>query len=236
MLLEAHQRMAALSEQIAGPPSAHAGEDRAYAQLLSHTHALSGAMQNFLGGRSSERQESHDGRRRNNPGPLPQARHFDEIQTSSSLELKLVAAATRCRDRRQELSLVMVEPNVYDIHSDPEAEAASRQARYALEFACAGLSQHKVALVPLSDQRTAAIISNCERRAAVAVAQNAIAELARLAGSETSSDLATTLSFGVATASAVPKNFDPIQMIESASRCLSAARTCGTSAVKSIEV
>jgi PleD family two-component response regulator len=92
--------------------------------------------------------------------------------------------------------------------------------------------------VPLSDQRIAAIISNCERRAAVAVVQNAIAELAKLAapGSEDNGDLATTLSFGVATASVVPKNFDPIQMIESAARCLSAARACGISAVKSIEV
>ena len=49
-------------------------------------------------------------------------------------------------------------------------------------------------------------------------------------------DLATTLSIGVATASVVPKNFDPVRMIESAARCLSAARACGISTVKSIEV
>jgi hypothetical protein len=34
----------------------------------------------------------------------------------------------------------------------------------------------------------------------------------------------------------VPKNFDPLRLIESAERCLSAARACGISAVKSIEV
>jgi hypothetical protein len=136
------------------------------------------------------------------------------------------------------LSLIVVEPNVYDIHSDPEAGAASRQARSALEYACAGLSENKVALLWLSDQRTAAIISNCERRAALAVAHNAISELARLAGpgSQHQGELATTLSIGVATASVVPKNFDPAQMIDSAARCLSAARACGISAVKSIEV
>jgi hypothetical protein len=34
----------------------------------------------------------------------------------------------------------------------------------------------------------------------------------------------------------VPRNFDASQMIESAVRCLSSARSCGISTVKSIEV
>jgi hypothetical protein len=45
-----------------------------------------------------------------------------------------------------------------------------------------------------------------------------------------------TFSAGVASMSVVPKNFDPARLIESAERCLNAARACGMSAVKSIEV
>jgi HD-like signal output (HDOD) protein len=246
MLLEAHQQMATLSEQLSGGPPSAAGEDQAYAQLLSHTNELSGAMQNFLGGGSvrreldSERQQERHAQ--HEPGLYPKrpalASYCAEMNKSSALASKLVAAAARCRDQRQELSLIVVEPNVYDIHSDPEAGSANRQARAALEYACAGLSENKVALLSLSDQRTAAVISNCERRAALAVAHNAISELARLAGpgSQHQGELATTLSIGVATASVVPRNFDPAQMIDSAARCLSAARACGISAVKSIEV
>jgi hypothetical protein len=246
MLLDAHRRMAALSEQMAREPSVHGGDDRAYAQLLSHTTELSGAMRNFLGSTNvhaskheAERRAQHAGHA---PGPSPRSASlvssFRDVKSDTELALQLVAAATRCRDRRQELSLVMAEPNVYDIHTDPDAEAAVRQTRCALEYACAGLGQNKVTLVSLPERRTAAIISNCERRAALAMAKNAIAELAKLVGpeSEPESGVATTFSIGVATASVVPKNFDALAMIDSAARCMSAARACGISAVKSIEV
>jgi hypothetical protein len=246
MLLDAHRRMSALSEQIAGEPSMHGGEDRAYAQLLSHTTELSGAMQTFLGSANVHRSKHEAGRHEQHAGhesgPSPRSASlvssFRDVKSNTELALQLVAAATRCRDRRQELSLVMAEPNVYDIHSDPEAEAAIRQTRCALEYACAGLGQNKVTLVSLPERRTAAIISDCERRAALAVAKNAIAELTKLVGPESEPDgiVATTFSIGVATASVVPKNFDPLAMIDSAARCMSAARACGISAVKSIEV
>jgi HD-like signal output (HDOD) protein len=239
MLLEAHQRMATLSEQLVGRPPADGDEDRAYAQLLSHSEALSGAMRHFLGSRRTEEHEPHcEYASARKPAKAAVVSDDGKITTGSALALKMVAAATRCRDRRQELSLLIAEPNVYDVHADPQAESASRQTRYALESACARVSEDQVALVSLSDQRTAAILSNCERRVALAVAQDAIAELAKLAepNSAKNGDLATTLSIGVATASVVTKNFDPHQMIESAARCVSAARACGISAVKSIEV
>jgi HD-like signal output (HDOD) protein len=244
VLLEAHQRMAALAEQL-DTPDRMAGDDPSYGQLLSHTRELGNAMQDFLQRGSSageampgRRQESHvlheSGRDRRRALPV---NRYATTNDSSGLAKKLVSVAARCRDQRQELSLVVVEPNVYDVHSDPDAEAASRQARTALEIACENLNDSQVTLVTLSGRRTAAVIPNCERRAALAVAHNVLDELSRLAGLTASDrDVATTLSIGVATASVVPKNFDPLQMIESAVRCLSAARACGISAVKSIEV
>jgi HD-like signal output (HDOD) protein len=245
MLVEAHRRMAALSEQIAGDHSPHSREDRAYAQLLAHTNELSGAMQSFLGDsnvarplRDLARHQHAEHESARSPRSAALAGKQIDVENNASLAFKLVAAATQCRDHRQELSLLLVEPNVYDVHSDPEADAASLHARCALENACKGLTQIKLSLVPLSQERTAAILANCERRAALALAHSAIAELARISKPAIEGDgsLATTLSIGVATASVVPKNFDPMPMIDSAARCLSAARACGISAVKSIEV
>ncbi len=247
MLLEAHQRMAALSEQLVGGQPGDVDEERAYTQLLAHTGALSGAMQNFLrqeppmpheSAAPPQRPPQREHRLARTPAAAPVATCAGGVITAPSLALHLTAAATRCRDRRHELSLLIAEPNVYDVHADPQGETASRLVRCALETACERVSGDRVAVVRLSDLRTAAILSNCERRDALAVAQQAIAELAALTetGSAGYGDLATTLSIGVATASVVSKNFDPSRMIESATRCVSAARACGISAVKSIEV
>jgi GGDEF domain-containing protein len=104
--------------------------------------------------------------------------------------------------------------------------------------ACSSLVQENVTMIPLGDDRTAAILSNCERRAALAVAQNVISGLAQHGNSSvaTSDEAPTNVSIGVATASVVPRNFDPMRLVERAERCLSAARACGISTVKSIEV
>jgi hypothetical protein len=149
---------------------------------------------------------------------------------------KLVGAANRCRERRLELSLLLAEPNVFDAQTDPQGKNAKAQVRQALASACETIDPEKVVLVTLTNGSTAAILLDCERSFALSVAHHAIAELATDTDSGQEIEPATTLSIGVATVSAVPKNFDPIRMVESAARCLSAARACGTSAVKSIEV
>jgi HD-like signal output (HDOD) protein/GGDEF domain-containing protein len=244
MLVEAHRQMAALGEQIAGESASGSKEDQAYSQLLAHTNELSDAMRNFL----------TPGEKREEEGKRWSARHaahreeqilradnmvdFTECKDGSALARKLVAGANRCRERRQELSLLLAEPNVFDVHSDPQGVLASDQARKALTRACRVFDHDRVTLVTLSLERTAIILIDCERRSAISVANHAIAEIARGSshGSRESGDLATTLSIGVATMSVVPRNFDADRMIESAARCLSAARACGISTVKSIEV
>jgi HD-like signal output (HDOD) protein len=241
-LLEAHRQMAALSEQIAGQSSSRA-EDEAYAQLLAHTQDLSGAMQSFLGGglalgsQAGCEMRGHAAHASARLNPDSIANELGDAKSAALLTQKLLSAAKRCRDRRQELSLLILEPKIYDVLADPHAELASHQVRRALSGACAALEQDKVVIMPLSDRRTAAVLANCERRTALGVSHSIIAELARSgARRDSCSELATTLSIGVATAGVVPKNFDPLRMIESAVRCLSAARACGISAVKSIEV
>jgi PleD family two-component response regulator len=92
--------------------------------------------------------------------------------------------------------------------------------------------------MPLGEERMAAVLSNCERIMAVAVAHNVIAAIGKYAASmpNTSDDITATVSIGIATVGVVPRNFDAMRLIERAERCLSAARACGISTVKSIEV
>jgi HD-like signal output (HDOD) protein len=240
MLVDAQRQMAALSEQIAGPSAST--EDQAYAQLLAHTHELSDAMHSFLAGGTQPQQPN--GRRwaaqhaPHTPDAALTAKGLDssDARQGSVLMRKLAAAAKRCRERRQELSLVLIEPNACGVQSDSRGPSAGQLARRALGAACGSLDKDKVTMISLSDSRTAAIITDCERRSAITLAHNAIAELVKVDGDTSDGEQATTLCIGVATTSAVPKNFDPARIVEGALGCLSAARACGISAVKSIEV
>jgi len=242
-LLEAHRQMSALSEQVAGERTPGSADDRVYAQLLAHSQELTGAMQDFLGRKDGTSADSH--RRAQHASHESAGKSWmlatvESVDSTSAATLarKLASAAIHCRDRREEMSLLIMEPNVGDEGLNPDSQAAIHQARRALGIACAALDPDKLTFISLSERRTAAIISNCERRAALAVAKNAIAQYAKIVEphSESDADMVSTLSVGVATASVVPKNFDPERMIERAARCLSAARMCGISAVKSIEV
>jgi GGDEF domain-containing protein len=244
MLVDAHRQMATLGEQIAGDSAASSSEDKAYNELLAHTTDLSRAMNQFL---KSDDATEKEGKRwigqhaaHDDDKFVREVRpnQFAECKDASALVRKLLAAANRCRERRQELSLLLAEPNVFDIHSDPKGELASEQARESLGRACAGFEMDEVKLVALGGGRVAAILSNCERRGALSVANHAIAEIAKSAsrGILVEFDPPTTLCVGVATVSLVPRNFDANRMVDSAARCLSAARMCGISTVKSIEV
>jgi HD-like signal output (HDOD) protein len=242
-LLEAHQHMAALSEQIAGGAQAESADDRLHTELLAHSSELAFAMQLFLArGENSSLQNASVPR-----GPEIRARKSRDARTvgndhgssvASELVGQLLTSAKRCRDSRDELSLVVFEPNGLDGALGQNAARAASRARWAMGIACGELEREQLTIVALSEMRSAAIITNCDRRAAIAVGQSAIDEFARayapsLGPQEGASPM---LSVGIATASIVPKNFDAARMVERALRCLSAARSCGISAVKSIEV
>jgi hypothetical protein len=236
--------MATIGEQIAGESAADSREDQVYNELLAHSTELSDAMQRFLKTGDEPPKEGkqwtgqHAAHTDDKFTREVLADQFAECKDNSALGRKLIAAASRCRERRQELSLLLAEPNVYDIHSDPQGKIATEQARESLGRACATFGADEVILVALGHGRIAAILPDCERRGALSVANYAITDLGKSArrGNYADFDPPTTLCVGVATVSVVPRNFDANQMIDSATRCLSGARACGISAVKSIEV
>jgi GGDEF domain-containing protein len=153
------------------------------------------------------------------------------------IERQLARLAVQCRERREELSMLIMAVSGGTESNQEIASVMLRRAKRALSASCAPPDSINPVLMSLSGDRVAAIIPNCDREAAVTIAKSTVAEFAKLTvpTSELEVDRGT-LNIGVATASVVPKNFDPARMIERAERCLSAARSCGNSSVKSIEV
>jgi GGDEF domain-containing protein len=150
---------------------------------------------------------------------------------------QLSAAVPLSRARRQELSLLLVESQRADLLG-AESRDLTPLVRSALAEVCRDHGRTNVEVVPITASQMAAIIPNCERRGAIAVANDVIAQVAASAAKDLAPPSAHTftLSAGVATVIAVSKNFDPWRLVESAERCLYAARSCNTNAVKSIEI
>lgn len=245
ILLEAHHHMGALSEEVVCPVQLRSPEDEPYVQLHSYTVQLNNAMQELL-----QRQSDHvdsstlatSDKSSNDLDSTGSSEHVvsaenDEISTKPLLVQKLASVARSCRERRQELSLLVVEPSRCELQAAHHAAEVSQLARQALNKACANIEPRHVALLPFSDRGAVAIVANCDRQMAVSIARQAISAFEQIAPADGSGRPArATLSVGVSTASVVPINFDPARMIDRAVRCLSAARMCGFSAVKSIEV
>src|SRR5262245_19582018 len=138
MLVDAHRQMAALGEQIAGESATASKEDKVYNELLAHSNELTTAMHNFLHPEDAAAQTEKRWTGQHAPhNEDPKRRevmpiHFGECKDGSALTRKLLAAASRCRKRREELSLLLIEHNVFDVHADPQGVAAIEQARQAV--------------------------------------------------------------------------------------------------------
>jgi len=246
MLTTAHERMASLSEEFAGQFRQHRSEDEVYTELLHEAQELTYAMKSFLDGKQQCNVVAE-------PVPkwsqwhAPHARTQGErsaAETSGdhgvgivALLSRLSAAVPLCRARRQELSLVLVETNC------PNALAAADKnatllLRQALERSCRSHASDAADVLSITAVQLAAILPNCERRQAVSIANEVLAEFGELVEQEEAPQAVhtATISAGVVTVAAVPKNFDPWRLVESAERCLYAARSCNTNAVKSIEI
>jgi HD-like signal output (HDOD) protein len=246
ILTAAHERMSSLTEELAGQLRHHRSEDDVYTELLREAQELSEAMRAFLEGK-----EQHDLLQAGGPNwkdwhaphertekemPAAKSNRSDAIGVVALLD-RLSAALPVCRTRRQELSLMLVETNCPTTLATAD-QAATALLRQTLEQVCESHSDGAIEVLPITAVQLAAILPDCERRQAVAVASEVFNKLAGLARLEDASQAVHTAthSAGVATVAAVPKNFDPWRLVESAERCLYAARSSNTSTVKSIEM
>ncbi len=239
VLLEAHGQMALLAEDMAGPL------DEACQHLLAESEALSDTMRSFL--KDPKETES-----------LPEAsKHWDqqhaahertagEQATASTQESqalhkgvllqRLAMVASRCRARREELCLLLVDVDPSRSLSRLETKEALQQARQAFDEAHHGYQGGNGMLLAIDHSQLAWVLGNCDRRQAVAVAGEMIAQLQNDEYDRADRLFLPAVGVGIAAVSAVPKNFSPTRLVESAERCLYAARSCGTSSIKSIEI
>ena len=99
---------------------------------------------------------------------------------------------------------------------------------------CQGLGLHDAICRQTSDSQFALILPCYDRWGGVEAANQLLRELRHIAApSEASPTM--TISVGLAAVALPPKNFRAQDLIDSAERCLHAAKRCGGNALKSIE-
>jgi HD-like signal output (HDOD) protein len=242
----AHDQMSQLTEELAGSFRQHRSEDQVYTELLAEAQELTEAMQRFLHGKQIPQTE--DPRDSNwKQWHAPHERTEGEKTAADAgggdgvgivaLLRQLAAIVPRCRSRRQELSLMLIESSDPNVLAIPD-ERVTLQLRQAIQEIGCTYGDGEFALLSITAVQLAVVLPDCERRQAVALANEVMNHVAGLVvANEVTPALHTaTLSAGVATVAAVPKNFDPWRLVESAERCLYAARSCNTNTVKSIEI
>jgi len=243
-LSSAHDQLSSLTEDMLSEVRHHRSEDQVYTDLLHEAQELTRAMQEFLNDKQTV-QSADEPARNWSQWHAPHERTVGErtaAQVGPGEEVGIVAllrklsdAVPLCRARRHELSLLLMEAN--GVGSLVSADDGPTNWREALQHA-AGEHRSVVTIVSITANQQAVILPDCERRQAVAIANEVMAGFTAEASEDATSRAVhtTLLSAGVATVAAVPKNFDPWKLVECAERCLYAARQSNTNAVKSIEI
>lgn len=148
-----------------------------------------------------------------------------------ALRAHIAAAATLCRQKREELSLLLIEVDNYDdlifVHGQEELDRLRRE----LAEACRATEPSGRPPLDLDHARLALVLAGCDRPGAADAGHALLHEVRRHVGGGD----ALTVSIGASTVAVPAKNFDPLEIVRSAERCLRAARLSGGNCFKSIE-
>ena len=248
VLTTAHERMSSLTEELAGQFRHHRSEDDVYTELLHEAQELTAAMKAFLEGKQQREVTAK-------PAPNWKQWHAPHERTQGE---RAAAETERRRRRRHRVAVgapvgrrAALPCAAAGVEPDPGGNELSERARDRRQGCHLAVAAGARACVPgrmrrrsrhvlsITAVQLAAILPDCERRQAVALANEVLRQARRHRADEKTLRRRSTprpISAGVATIAAVPKNFDPWRLVESAERCLYAARSCNTSAVKSIEI
>jgi len=224
IVAEAHQQMSEIAETVAEPLS-RLGDttEETCENLLADVVNLRTAAENFLG------------------NPAPQTASLDEmvpvdaalVPMKPNFLNKLTLAVGQCRSLRQPLSILLLEVN-----AEPNDAYHEQVISQVLETVSRDSAAEGVLVEVVSPNRRALVLAGNDRQEAIRHAKAIFRTL-----EEVFQELATTgipgefsASAGIATVSLPVKNFPPIDLIETAQRCLAAARSTDASAVKSLEI
>ena len=150
---------------------------------------------------------------------------------------QLTAAVGACRQARCPLSLLLVKLNHVDELMITLGEEGLRDLGQLLERICRAADHPYKKCLPHGETGFALILPDCERRGAIELGSQLIAEVSRRAsGGGDPAAPPVQISAGVATVALPPKNFPAGDLFSGAERCLYGSGASGGTVVKSIEI
>lgn len=239
IIREAHEQMSRIVEGVQPAPGASGVSTTEAtlleASLLAGVTELSQAAQRTLRGESEP--EAPKKTAPSNPPRIPST-----ALGAMDLLPQVTKAAMRCRQRRQPLSMLLLQLN----HADELLLIAGSEEVERLEAALAATVREKhfdeghpqpLQLLRLGNGALACILENVDRQQAIELARQTIMSLERWVEAECECLVGRlSVSAGAATASHVAKNPPSQKLIDAAERCLAASATLEVSSVKSIDV
>ncbi len=206
---------------------------RSLAQAAGRLHRSHSPMAEAVRDRELEHSPSQPARR-----GVPNIETCDETShpgiadgmAAGELARCLAAAVIRCRTEHLPLSVLLVE---VDHHGDLVMQCGPHGAQRLLESLVTAARGLDLAAEStwMRDGLFAVILPGLDRMRAV-VAGHELVEQAR----SNKKGLPVSISVGVATVAAAPRNFPPLDLARAAQRCLYAAQAAAGGCVKSIEI
>lgn len=167
------------------------------------------------------------------PTPEPAAAAAN-LEGEPGLLNRLSLILYACQQSRWPLSLVLVEIDRFpQLVLNQGPQQAARWARQVHE-ACHQLDIAQGSCVQLRQYRFAVALPQCNRQRAAKLCNHLLQEMRQL--SLTDGGVSPTVSIGLASIDSPAKNFLPVTLVESATRCLSAAQLAGGNTLKSIGI
>ena len=190
VLTTAHEQMSSLTEEMAGQFRHHRSEDEVYTELLTRSpgvdarHAIVSAKENSSATRSPSADPQwnqwHAPHERTQGERAAAETGGDDASASSRCSSDLSAAVPLCRARRQELSLLLGGIELCRTCWRRPTRMRRRSCGRRSSRSCRTYGNGELDVLSITAVQLAAILPDCERREAVAIANEVLAELARL--------------------------------------------------------
>ena len=209
VLASAHDQTAVLTEELAGAFRHHRSEDQVYTELLEEAQELTEAMHRFLHGKQAATVPDESATNLNQ-WHAPHERTTGERAAAGSgdddsvgivaLLRHLSATVPLCRVRRQELSLMLIESTNENVLAAPDSRITQLVGQMIKQIGRNYITSG-VDVLSITAAQLAVVLPDCERRQAVALANEVMVAVAGLAETDHASQAVhtVTLSAGVVT-------------------------------------
>jgi hypothetical protein len=238
ILRAAHELMSELAETAFGPGAGiHSSTQTPADALVSEAVQLRAAMDHFLARPTTPSAAAEAVKVRapvELPGRVPRKTGPSPAMWNSQFLDWLALLAGTCRSQRHPLSVVLLAIG----DSTPQVNDSEGIISQWLDESC-GAELPPNALIERNApwQRTI-VLPSCDRQEAVRVANSLIRHVERLLERAVASGCPVqgVISAGVASVTLPSKSFHPMELLQTAERCLAAAQASETSVAKSLEI